>query len=319
VNQLSIQNWDSQVFSEKTRFDAWEHFVSESYGKWTSNPNPISDFFAQVKTASAGGLKLIECVCDPCGASRNRQTIAQDESEFLAIQIVLKGREHMEFAGNRYALSSGDVFVWNTTQAMDFNVIEQLHKISLLIPLQRLKEWMPSNWYMAGGKLSENCTNRMLLKSMIMEMAQGDFDRKPVDDIAISEAVITMLTSSLSQSIQKKDPETLKEAQMYRIKKYISEHIDDPDLGVGKIAAANKISVRYVHWVFKDDGDTVSQHIMRERLHKAKRDLANPYMQSRSITEIAYSCGFSSSAHFSSRYKGFFGESPTKTRQSNCL
>jgi AraC-like DNA-binding protein len=314
LNIPALNRWDTAPFSGTGKYDAWSDVLTSNYGRWAVAKPTNSQFEAKLRAASAGGLKIIDCVCDPCEATRDARLVRQDDAEFLAIQLVLAGREHMRFDGDAFALQAGDIFVWDSTRPMTFKVTERLHKISLLMPLERLKSWMPSNWQSMPHKLPEGSANRILLSSLIKTMVDEHFTSAAIDDRAICEATIAILTGGMSNQGEAAQC-SQKQGQLERLKHFIGLHLANPELGVDMIATRNRISVRYLHWVFSGSGSTVTEYITRQRLEGCRRDLQNPLMFSRSIAAICYAYGFSNQAHFSKRYRQLFGETPSTTRE----
>jgi AraC-like DNA-binding protein len=88
-----------------------------------------------------------------------------------------------------------------------------------------------------------------------------------------------------------------------RIINYIEHHLTDATLSPGQIALAFNISVRHVHRVFSNQGSTVADWIRTQRLKHCRTDMADPRLQAKSITEIAFYWGFNDSAHFSHAFK----------------
>ncbi len=103
-------------------------------------------------------------------------------------------------------------------------------------------------------------------------------------------------------------------AQLELVKSRILRRLRDPDLNLNDIAAECRMSLRYLHWLFEADACTPWRYVVRERLEGCRRDLANPAFGHRSITEIAFSWGFSNKAHFGRKCRSAFGMTPSELR-----
>jgi AraC-like DNA-binding protein len=98
------------------------------------------------------------------------------------------------------------------------------------------------------------------------------------------------------------------------VKNYIEEHLEDAALTPGVIAHANGISLRYLHQLFRSMEMSVSEWLRMRRLQRCYELLTSPEHATRSITDIAYSVGFSSSSHFSNLFRAAFGVRPSDVR-----
>ena len=101
-----------------------------------------------------------------------------------------------------------------------------------------------------------------------------------------------------------------------RIEHYIETQLAEQTLAPVAIAAMAGISVRHLHRLFAAKGCTVLEWIRERRLEHCRSDLADPRLSRRSITDIAFSWGFSDSAHFSHCFRKEFGTSPRQFRSS---
>jgi AraC-like DNA-binding protein len=95
-----------------------------------------------------------------------------------------------------------------------------------------------------------------------------------------------------------------------RIERYIDDNLRDPELSVARIAQDLGLSTRYVHKLFETEPVNVMQRAMSQRLRDCHRDVA--LRGPRSISEVAYSWGFNSPAHFSRVFKKHFGVCPSE-------
>src|SRR5262249_2629565 len=71
----------------------------------------------------------------------------------------------------------------------------------------------------------------------------------------------------------------------------------DPALGPERIAQQLGISTRTLHRIFAEHGETVMQHLFAERSKRAASLLLGA-RGPRTITEIAFACGFADLTHF---------------------
>lgn len=110
-------------------------------------------------------------------------------------------------------------------------------------------------------------------------------------------------------------PHGVRAATLRRLRAHIREHANDPATGTRTLAAAFGLSERYVQMLFQEAGTTVRDYVRAQRLENARRLLASPAGRGRTITEIAYGCGFASSAHFSTAFKDRYGQSPRAFRR----
>ncbi|NQD36312.1 AraC family transcriptional regulator [Permianibacter sp. IMCC34836] len=93
-------------------------------------------------------------------------------------------------------------------------------------------------------------------------------------------------------------------ARVNRVIDYVAAHLDG-DLSLPTLAAVAHFSPFYFHRIFKAmTGETLSQFIARTRLARACFLLRN--QPERSVTSIAYDCGFSSPATFARAFRQEF-------------
>ncbi len=103
--------------------------------------------------------------------------------------------------------------------------------------------------------------------------------------------------------------------QVRRVEEFIEAHLDKPfDIEVA--VALTGVGARTIYRAFKRHrGYSPSEFSKQRRLVKARALLGDPLL-SRTITEIAYDCGFNDLSHFSRDFAATFGESPRSIHRS---
>ena len=99
-------------------------------------------------------------------------------------------------------------------------------------------------------------------------------------------------------------------SRINRVIDYIEKNIDK-DLSLEKLAKVANFSRFHFHRIFRVmTGETLNQFIQRIRVEKAASQLiSNP---KKSITEIAFDCGFSGSAPFARSFKEYLNMSASQ-------
>ncbi|WP_158818517.1 helix-turn-helix domain-containing protein [Methylocapsa sp. S129] len=89
-----------------------------------------------------------------------------------------------------------------------------------------------------------------------------------------------------------------------------------PDASAGAIAGKLGISERYLRLILEETGSTFSELLLERRLALAWRRLTDPQANHQTISEIAYSAGFSDISYFNRSFRRRFGDTPSGVRGS---
>lgn len=107
-------------------------------------------------------------------------------------------------------------------------------------------------------------------------------------------------------------------ALSFRIKALIRQNLSDPDLSIEQLSSALDCTKRYLHMSFADEGTTITSYIWQKRLEKCLEELELRPRSGKTLTDIAFSWGFSSSSHFTHLFKKRYGMPPSAVqRQAN--
>jgi AraC-like DNA-binding protein len=136
---------------------------------------------------------------------------------------------------------------------------------------------------------------------------------------SIALDLVALAMSSNNVADQAAPQRTTRSLMLQRVLYYIRDNLADPTMTPTSISLAHGISVRYLSMVFEGLGMSVDRTIWQQRLERCARELADPAKRFVTITDIAFSWGFSDSAHFSRSFKTAFGTSPREYRQLNLI
>jgi AraC-like DNA-binding protein len=133
----------------------------------------------------------------------------------------------------------------------------------------------------------------------------------------LGAAVLDLITVALAARLDRTEdvpPDTRQRALLQHIYAFIEARLTDPALSPGSIAAAQFISVRYLHRLFESEQTTVADWIRQRRLERCRRDLADPALRAEPVGAIAARWGLTNPAHFSRLFRAAYGAPPRAYR-----
>jgi AraC-like DNA-binding protein len=123
-------------------------------------------------------------------------------------------------------------------------------------------------------------------------------------------AFLALMIGREGQGISRYQSEVL-----VRLKRFMRERLDDPDLNPAAVADAIGISRRHLHGVFAQAGSTFGALLIDMRLARASEMLRDRRFRGYGAGDVAWSCGFANASHFARRFRAKYGVSPVNYRK----
>jgi AraC-like DNA-binding protein len=105
-------------------------------------------------------------------------------------------------------------------------------------------------------------------------------------------------------------------ARLQAIMTDIRAHLAGGDLSVAEVARRHRVTPRYVHKLFENEGVTFSSFVLDQRLARAHRLLTDPRLAGRAISSVAFDVGFGDLSYFNRAFRRRFAATPTQIRRS---
>jgi AraC-like DNA-binding protein len=106
-------------------------------------------------------------------------------------------------------------------------------------------------------------------------------------------------------------------ARLRAIMMDIEAHIADGELSAGKVASRHRITARYVHKLFENEGLTFSSFVLGQRLFRAHRLLSDVKGADRNISAVAFAVGFGDLSYFNRAFRRHYGLTPSDVKRSS--
>ncbi|MEO1199667.1 MAG: helix-turn-helix domain-containing protein [Pseudomonadota bacterium] len=303
-------SWSTDTVPSALRDDAVRAMLSQVHLPWSLHKRVHDQPSCRLRWQGIGGCTLIECQSTPLSGYRRQAEITGTDDEHVGLLLVLSGRERIRQGEASVALEPGDMVLWDSTEPLDFAFDRLLHKVTLLVPKERLRRTGLVDPVSGTHVLDGRTGLGALVGSHLTTMSRFGTGLAPGDGLLASDLLIDLLGRLLAPAKARDVAGDI----VSRALAYVARHLDDPDLSPSRIGHALGVTPRYLHMAFADTGDTLSVHIRSQRLDRIRRDLADPHLSGVSITNIVLRWGFNDAAHASRAFRQRFGMAPSHYR-----
>lgn len=314
ATSAALASWTTRGIHRADVTDAWQAALTDNYGPWQVHRTVGPQFTASVKNRDFRGLRVVECVCDPCTGRRLPQLIAKDDQAYIGVQITKAGSEKFHFGSDVVGVGPGDLLIWTSNQPMEFTVVEKLHKVSLVLPWTAVQDRLPRGARFNGTMIDSRRGIGAVLFGHVATLAEQMDLLGDTDQAAVRRATLELLTAAMNHRVDA-PPQGLAMRYLKQLQDYVLLNLQDENMTPTSIAAANRMSPRYVHMLFAQTGASVSSWIKAQRLARCSEDLRSRAYRDAGVAEIAYAWGFSDPTHFSRAFKQQFGMNPREYRE----
>lgn len=314
--------FSTELIPAPDRLDAWRSQATLICGNSRFQFPKQRLFRGIIERRAVGPLQLTQFSSTPVSFAKY-PTVNSDAGDRGCIIISqLRGIREYRQNGNQVTLEPGDTTLIDSGQPWSSTCNDHCSRLYFRLPRWVVQEKLQVDELPVVQRISGQSGLGATLFRMGTSLYREARVLTTEEGIAAMEGYLHILSACMKGGGQSPFAEGNK--LEHRIDRYIEQHLPDPELTPACIAAQAGISIRHLHRLFVKKGETVTESIRRKRLDNCKFELANPGWSDRPITEIAFSWGFSDSAHFSHCFRNRFGISPREFRArmvqgSGCL
>lgn len=294
--------------------DAWGEWMRHLFFGLQSDLYGDRVFDGHLHTVHAGDIVMTKLEANRHRVIRTSRAARSSDAPYLKILAPWHGGAAVEQHGRQAWASPGGWVIYDTTGSYGVanpersdHLIVMVPKASLVERGLRLDEVMCRQMGTAKGisrvALETMRSTFLELPSMTAEAIRGAGD-----------LVLELVRLSLQELAGRSSSVTQLEAFKDRIRDYIALHLRDPGLSIDRIARSLNCSKRHLHNAFAGEEVTLAHYILERRLQACMRDLKKPGQAQRTITDLAFSWGFTNCAYFSRVFRDRTGLSPSEFR-----
>ena len=242
---------------------------------------------------------------------RTRSIIARCDAELFSVIHLLAGQGWLRQRGREVAFSQDECVIVDNREPYEIAILGRGESLSVHMPVEWLAEHTQAMRLVSATPLrrSRPWAGRLLdLMSTAYSVGPDDVSA----DLFVQHFASTLglAVDGVAETSAPTAPNGFQALQLT-----LAELASAPNLRVGEIASAHRISARQVHYVYAAQGTTFRSELMRLRLERAHAMLLSERFRAVPVEEIARRCGFSDARHFRRRFRQHFDTSPAALRQ----
>ncbi|MGW7527961.1 AraC family transcriptional regulator [Streptomyces sp. NPDC054783] len=315
--------FDSQRLPVLDRVEAWRDITASALISNEFTIDRATEFQASLKASDLGGAQVTALTYASMTSRRTPQLIRQSDPEMYAVGLILRGQQAIVQNRCEAPLGAGDLVVYSTSRPYTAAVeAGRDTAASIVVQIPRAMVPVPSNRVdrILAARMSGREGVGGLLAGFLTHVATDTVPYRPADRQRLGSILVDLITAWLAHHLDAADQtpaETRQHMQFLEIQDFIRRHLDTADLSPATVAAAHHISLRTLHRLFQNHahGATVASYIRRQRLTRARRDLADPCLSTRPVHAIAARWGFPCPADFTRAFRTIYGSTPTAYRR----
>jgi len=307
--------------AEADRFAQWRHWISSTFVPLECAQVSRQPFRGEVASWGLGEMLVSRVAADPHLASRTRRMIAMREAGYYKVGLITRGSCRLTQEGREALLRPGDLAIYDCRRPYTM-AFGEAHQMSfLMFPCGRLRLPPAAVDQVLVTPVSSRESTGSLVAPFLRQLVANLEQSKGTVNCLLAGNLLDLLATMFGEraGAPPTDPATVGRSLLLGVQAWIDAHLGDADLDPVTIAAANHISVRYLHKLFHADGTSVARWVRERRLDNCRRDLEDPALAQRDVQAIARRWGFVDAAHFTKIFKASFGEPPGAYRRRDLV
>lgn len=307
---------DTGQVAASDRAGYWSDWIRRMFHGLQSDSYGDTEFDGRMRSLRAGEVVLTRLEATRHRVTRGPALVRSADSGCLKIVAPYVGCAGVEQKGRETWVTPDQWSIYDTTDSYAVANPVRVDHLIVMLPKSHLQErGLALDPLMARRLGGSGGVARLALETM-----RSAYRELPTMSGAaahgVGEAITQFVHLALLELAGIATPQSQREALRERIKQHVSAHLGDPALCVDSVALALGCSRRQLYNAFAEEADGVAGYILHRRLEACRRSFDDVGNAQRSITDIAFSFGFSNMAHFSRAFRARLGMAPSDYRRA---
>lgn len=303
---------------DRLRYDYWRDaicatFVPLELGVPRRTPER---FHGSLTMEDLDVVEVATIDADPHSVYRSPRAIRQSSADDIFVMMPRSGTVHIEQDDRRAGLRPGDFAIYDSGRPCriwsDQRILMLVVKIARTAFAARCLPAPPADATAVAIRPDHGIGG---LVSPFLRSLPENLATMPEEILRrVGGTALELVSAALSTLDAGREATVPRGTQRLRAKRYILDHLGDPELSPADVAGALGMSVRYLYLLFHEEATSPGRWTAGERLELAARLLREATPERGTVSEIAFRVGYQDASVFSRAFKARYGLSPRDFR-----
>src|SRR5271170_7964102 len=309
----TVHSLSTAGLGPKRQIQYWSDALTDLCGQFAVDPLEASTLEGKINYTTVSKLKLCQIEASQHRIAHAVSASHNSEHPYVKILFQTYGISYFEQNGCQIQIKPGDCLAYDVSCPHTIVSPALTRHEVVIVPKELQQERGFRLTKMSPCKLSARTGTGRIAYNFVHAVFDEATRLSPNNAIGVADSLIDLLLLPLREADAMFD-RVGPEAMYIRAQFFIREHLRDPDLSIDQISATLGCTKRYLHMLFSDRGTTISDYIRHARLQNCRQELES--QAGKSVTDVAFSWGFSSSSHFSRVFREYFGIVPSSIHKT---
>lgn len=303
----------SDVVEERsTKLHAWETFVNRHVCAFTYRTQASSTFTVEARARSLRGFSLARLVTTAGAAQLHRVDgdIARDNRAAYAFYLPMRGYQEIQQFNRVQRCSEDSLIIVSTSEPFLQLKPGDNDTICLLVGSDFVDRRALHVEDLCARAVPASSGLPRLFRDSLIALERESCNMRDDQFLNAVHAISELgILAAGNREDLAADSKSIRACNLANAKRIIRRRLTEPTLTLLDIATECGLSLRYLHKLFQEDGRSMNEYLMSERLQYA-RNLLQRASANATVTDICFASGFSNASQFSTAFRRAFGVCP---------
>lgn len=312
---VTTGSFDTRHVLRAERIDYWEARCSSDLIGLKCSTTEEDGFQARFDYYDFGSFTVYDISGQPHVICRSAETVRKYDKDSVFLTILMEGEAFVNRRQNFDVLKAGDLMLYDTNTPYMHGFPRLARQVVFDVPGDEFRNRFPG-WDLRDAVHIDGSTSSGTAIARAVRKTFSDVRARKY--LAPEPDLVNDIWSAIEMShdlvFGGQDLTSYHLGILQRVRGFVRAHIGDAALNTEQVAREIGMSSRQLNRILAAHGLTVKKLILGERLNRAREIIAYDRRGRTSLSELAYSCGFSGPSQFSKSFRRHFGHTPSEVR-----